>query len=147
MAAKNKKKHEQEAGSWVRIAIFAITTLEPIINLLLARLRERVEAAEIAETLKQAKYRNVSETTHADTQERVQKDLSKRSHAAHQGLVTQERRRWIVFGFAIGLSCASIATFLLLRRRFRQQAEETLIYFASEEEARAQGFSAEAEIQ
>ncbi len=188
MTAKNKKKRIQEAGRWVRVGTLTITTLGPVINLLLARLRERMEAAEIADALKQAKHRSVSDTTHTDVQEKAQavdatladllaqsqkspyskellrhgehlieelkerweslsststeremsqelarrgdkatQDFGKRSLIAQPEQATQKRRIWIVLGFAVGLSSASIATFLLLRRRFWQQTEETSI--------------------
>ncbi len=62
-----------------------------------------------------------SELSHelAKRSQQVTKELRTRSRAAQQGLAEQDRRLWIFLGFGVGVSIASVVTFLLLRKRFK----------------------------
>lgn len=84
-----------------------------------SKLSQRV--AERGSEFSQLMAERSSELSHelAKRSQQVSKELRTRGRAAQQGLAEQDRRLWIFLGFGVGVSIASIITFLLLRKRFK----------------------------
>ena len=55
----------------------------------------------------------------------VSRELKRRSRATRRELAEQNSPFWITFGFAVGLTAATIVAYLLVRKRMRRIDEET----------------------
>jgi hypothetical protein len=57
----------------------------------------------------------------------VSRELKRRSRTTRRELAEQSNAFWITFGFAVGLTAATIVAYLLVRKRMRRIDEETEI--------------------
>jgi hypothetical protein len=116
----NNKKAVQEASRWLRIAFFTVTVIGPVANMVVARLRERVDAQREIQASELARRRKLAASELGKRREEMTRELAELGREARREL-TEHSRLWTALGFGIGLILAGIGAYLLVRQRLLSQ--------------------------